>query len=384
MLNFSLSKRQEELQEEVIEFARRNLNEGIEYREKEQIFDRKLWKECGKIGLPGLTIPESYGGRGLGAVSTTLALEALGYGSEDSGLNFALAAHLLACVVPIWIYGSEMQKKQWIPSLCNGQWIAANAMTEHSSGSDIFQMKSLAKRTEEGYLLTGHKTYCSNAPVADLVLTYALTNSSKGFFGGISSFVLEKEKHAFQTTSPISKLGLPTCHLGEVSFNDLAISEENILGMEGAGGVIFNKSMEWERICLGALHLGTMKRHLENVVQFVNERHSGGQSIGKNQAIAHKIAQHKVQIEAARMVTMQAAWKLDNNHRVTEIASTAKYLVSKTFEQFAVDLLQIYGGAGYRENHPAGRLLKDAVASTVYSGTSEMQLNIIARRMGIT
>ena len=384
MIGFSLTDEQKALQEEIIAFAQTHLNEGVVERDREQRFDRQLWKKCGEIGLPGLCVSKEYGGRGLGAVSTVLALEALGFACEDGGLNFALSAHLLACLVPIWLHGSEEQKEYYLPSLCNGKWVAANAMTEPNAGSDVFNMHSTAKVTEKGFILNGTKSYVSNGPVADILVTYALTAPDKGFFGGISAFLLDRSIHPYNRTDKIDKLGIRSCMLGEVSFADLEVSETALLGKPGAGGMLFTQSMDWERICLGAIHIGAMDRLLKAAVKFAKGRKSGGQSISKYQAVSHPLAELKARLESARLLTYKAAWKLEAGKNVSLDGSIAKLAVSETYKALAIQLNQLYAGAAFRGQHSAERALRDSIGGTVYSGTSEIQKNIIAKRIGLS
>lgn len=381
-MEFSFSSYQKEVQQEILEFARAHLNENVQARDQNQFFDRSLWNKLGEIKLPGLCIPKEYGGRGFDPLTSVLALEAFGEGCEDGGLCFAVSAHLLACCVPIWLHGSEEQKSSILPKLCNGTWIAGNAMTEPHSGSDTYDLKTMAGKSGGQYILNGHKSYVSNGPVADVLVTYASTNAGKGFFGGISAFALNTKETGAQLSKSIDKMGVRTCQMGEVSFNDLKIPGDSILGQEGGGGIIFNQSMEWERICLGAIHLGTMKRVLDKTTDFIRKRKSGGKSIGDYQAISHQLADLKVGLEASKLLIYQAAWKLGNEERVTLHASMTKLFVSEFFKGFASKIFQIYAGKAFRENHEAERLLRDAMASTIYSGTSEVQRNIIAKLIG--
>ncbi|MBR9919595.1 MAG: acyl-CoA dehydrogenase [Bacteroidetes bacterium] len=381
MIDFSLSKEQESLREEIIAFSEETLTPGALDRDKAQFFDRSLWEACGQLKLPGMLVKKEYGGRGLDAVSTVVALEALGYGSADSGLNFSLAAHLLACVVPIQLFGSEEQKNYFLPALSDGRWIAANAMTEASSGSDAFNMEAAAVKGPEGYILNGHKNFCSNGPVADVVLAYFTTTPGKGFFGGISAFLLEKGKQDFFASEKVEKFGVRTCQMGEFRFTDTLIGGQGLLGKEGAGGMIFNTSMEWERICLGALHLGAMEKQLEKAISFARTRKSGGKSIASNQAVSHPLANLKIQIESARLLTLKAAWKLDAGKPAGMDAAMAKVQLSETFRSFATQLMQLYAGKAYREEHEAQQLLRDAVGDSLYSGTTEVLRNILATHM---
>jgi alkylation response protein AidB-like acyl-CoA dehydrogenase len=383
MIDFSYTSEQLALREEIIAFAREAISPGADQRDQEQFFDRTIWRACGTIGLPGLLIPETYGGRGLDPVSTVIALEALGYGSTDSGMNFSLAAHLLACAVPIWIYGSEEQKQRLLPKLCNGEWIAANAMTEPTAGSDAFQMAASADRTATGYSLNGHKNYCSNGPVADIVVGYFNTDAEKGFFGGISAFILEKDQHNFQTSERKDKMGVRTCQMGEFLMEDTLVAEDCRLGKEGAGAMIFNHSMEWERICLGAVHIGSMERLLEQAVQFAKSRTSGGQSISKYQAVTHPLTELRIRMEAARLLCHRAAWKLQQGKKVAMDAAMVKIQLSETYRDFAIQLHQLYAGKAFRENSEIEKLVRDAMGATLYSGTTEVLRNLLARYMGL-
>lgn len=382
-MNFAPTKEQLELKNTIIEFSQKYLNSNIAKRDQEQMFDQNLWKKCGELKLQGITISEEYGGAGQDILSAAHALEGLGYGCEDGGLCFAICAHLLACVMPIEKYGSSSQKERLLPSLCNGTLIAANAMTESSGGSDVYNMKTVAAIVEEGFRLNGAKIFCTNGPIADIILTYGLTDAEKGYFGGITAFLLEKGKHDFSSTPKIDKAGVRTCMMGDVHFDNLFLDKSAVLGKTGGGGMIFTRSMHWERILVSACHLGTMKRVLERTVQFVNKRHVGNQSIGSHQSISHQLADMKVQWEAARLLTYQAAWKLTNGISVNEDASVTKLFVSETFKNMMMQIMQIFAGKAYREHHEVERILRDALGSTIYSGTSAIQRNIIARQMGI-
>lgn len=382
-MDFALTNEQHELQQIVIEFAQQHLNTNIVSRDQEQTFDRILWEKCGELKLQGITISKEYGGAGQDMLSAAHALEGLGYGCEDGGLCFAICAHLLACVMPIEKYGSQSQKERLLPLLCNGTIIAANAMTETGGGSDAYNMETIAESIKGGYRLNGKKIFCSNGPVADVIVTYGLTNKEKGFFGGITAFVLEKDKHSFSCTPKINKTGVRTCMMGDVLFDNLIVEDHTVLGKPGGGGMIFAKSMHWERILVAACHLGAMKRVLERTVLFVNKRVVANQTIGSHQSISHQLADMKTQLEAAKLLTYQAAWKLTHGKSVNQDASIVKLFVSETFKAMMIQIMQIFAGKAYRENHEVERLLRDALGSTVYSGTSAIQRNIIARQMGI-
>ncbi len=382
-MEFSLSEAQDTLQARIIEFAQANLNENLPHRYRQGIFERPLWELCGHQGIPGLVVAENYGGKGLDALSTVVALEGLGYGCEDGGLGFAITAHMMACVIPVSIHGSKTQKTKFLPGLSNGELIATNAITEQESGSDVFQMKSRAKPHNNGYVLSGQKSYCANAPVADICIAYALTDPDKGFLGGVSCFLLEKNQHKFAINSDIEKLGLRTCTTGQINLDGISVSEEDMIGKTGGGGMIFSQSMLWERICMSALHVGTMTRLLERCIGFAKNRKSGGVAISTYQAVSHKLVDLQVRLEASKLLVYHTAWKLDQGHNVNRDASIVKLYVSEQFKSMTTDLMQIYASTGYTVDSEIGRCVNDALASTIYSGTSEIQKNIIAKWIGL-
>jgi alkylation response protein AidB-like acyl-CoA dehydrogenase len=196
-MDFSLTEEQTLLRKEIIRFAQKELNKDVAERDRGQTFAHALWLKCGEQKLQGLPVPEEYGGQGLDPLSTAIALEALGYGCHDGGLVFSVCAHLLACVIPVWKFGSEEQKRHYLPGLCDGTLIAVNAMSEPDSGSDAFAMRTRAVSDGAGFRLSGTKTFSSNGPVADLAVTFALTNPEKGYYGGVTTFLVEKNTPGF-------------------------------------------------------------------------------------------------------------------------------------------------------------------------------------------
>ena len=378
-MDFSYSEDQNILRDSIINFARSELNEGILERDRNHQFDRTLWEKCAKMGLTGLVAPTQYGGAGVDPVTATVALEALGYGCQDSGLNFSICAHLLACVVPLWKHGSESQKIKYLPSLCDGTKIAVNAMTETETGSDSFAMKTTATPCEGGYRITGSKTYCSNGPVADLAIVYAITDPEKGYYGGVTAFLVSRKTPGFESGQQFDKMGLRTSPIGELIFDDVFVPEDDILGGVGGGTLIFTESMDWERALLVACHVGTMERLIETAVEHARTRKQYGQIIGKFQAISHKIANMKVRLQAARLLTYYAASGLDNRSEVGMDAAIAKLYTSEALTETTHDAVQVLGGYGFMTESGIERSLRDAVGSTIYSGTSEVQRNIIAR-----
>lgn len=379
---FELNDSQKDWREKILAFAEAKINPMAIDREENGIFDRELWRSCGELGLTGLTIPKEFGGQGMDAVSTVLALEALGYGSTDPGLNFGIAAHLLAVAIPIWLYGNEDQRQRLLPGLCDGTAIGGNAITEETAGSDVYNMQTLAVKDGDAYRLNGKKTFCSNGGEADTVLTYAATNPDKGYFGGITAFVLEGGKQDFGWSDTKQKLGVRSCSLATLIQDNTLVEESNRLGREGAGAQIFSMSMAWERICLGAIHLGAMDRMLKMATKFANKRFSGSQNLSSYQAVTHPFADLKVQLEGARLLTYKAAFALDNKKKGNLAGSMAKLSVSECYKHFCLQMMQLFAGKAYHTPHPVEIQMKAALGATLYSGTSEIHRNLVSREIG--
>lgn len=382
-MNFDLTEDQKLLREEITKFAKQELSDGVIDRDRAQEFPHDLWMKCGEMGLQGLPVDEEFGGAGVDPVSTAVALEALGYGSRDGGLVFAICAHLLACVVPIWKHGSPELKAKYLPGLCSGELIAVNGMTETSSGSDAFTMSTCAVPDGDGFRISGNKTFSSNGPVADVAVVYAATDSDKGAQGGVTGFLIEKDTPGFEASQKFEKMGLRTAMLSELVLEDVYVPKEAVIGTVGGAMTVFTESMEWERVCIGATHVGNMQHLLEKAIDYAKSRTAYGQQIGKFQAISHKIADMKIQLEAARLLTYQAASRLSRARDNAMNASMTKVFVSENLVKAAMDTVQIFGGHGFLAEHEVERTLRDAVGSTLYSGTNEIQRNIIAGWLGL-
>lgn len=382
-MDFDLSAEDSDLRDKIVRFAQKELSPGAAERDRKHEFPRDLWHKCGDLGLTGLPVPESYGGSGLSPLSTAVALEALGYGCTDGGLAFSICAHLLACVVPIWKHGSEALKQRYLADLCAGRLIAVNAMTEAQTGSDPFAMASRAEREGDGFRINGSKIFCSNGPVADLAVVYAATDKSKGYHGGITAFLVPTDSTGFKVGQVFEKMGLRTSPISELVLDNVHVPDGNVIGRPGGGGPVFAESMDWERALLGACHIGGMQRLLEGSLRHARNRKQFGQLIGKNQAVSHKLADMKVRLEAARWLLYRAAASLESSREAGFHAAIAKLFVSEAFVDSARAGIQVLGGYGYMVESEVERLMRDALGSTIYSGTSEMQRNIIARWLGL-
>jgi L-prolyl-PCP dehydrogenase len=382
-MDFSYTNEQRALRDQIVKFARDVLSAGAGERDKAQSFPRELWQKCGEFGLPGLLVSEEFGGLGLDAVSCAVALEALGYGCRDGGLVFSLCAHLLSCVVPIWKHGSMEQKQKYLPGLCDGTLVGGNATTEPGSGSDAFAMRTRAEKCDGGFKLNGTKMFVSNGPVADVLLVYAVTDAAKGYHGGVTGFLVDTKTAGMASKSKIEKMGLRSSPLGELVFDDVFVPANAVLGGVGGGSPIFTESMDWERTLLFAAHVGTMERLVEQAVAHARMRSQFGQQIGKFQGVAHRIADMKVRLEAARLLVYRAAWRLERSKTAALDAALCKLFVSEAFVETAMDAVQVYGGYGYTTEYEVERILRDAMGSRLYSGTSEMQRNIVGRWLGL-
>jgi alkylation response protein AidB-like acyl-CoA dehydrogenase len=381
-LNFSWTDEQQAFRREVIKFAQGELNDDLIERDRSEQFFCEGWKRCAQFGIQGLPIPEEYGGGGADILTTVCALEALGYGCRDNGLIFSINAHMWSSEIPLLSFGTEEQKKRYLPRLVSGEWVGIHAMTEPGSGSDAYSLKTRAERKSDRYILNGSKTFITNAQLADMVIVFANLDPAKGQ-AGISAFIVEKGTPGFSISKKLHKMGLRTSPMAELAFADCEVPAQNLLGKEGSGTAIFTASMEWERICILASHLGAMQRMLETSTSYATDRKQFGQPIGKFPAVAGKIAEMDIRLEASRLLLYKAAWlKSQGKHPLRE-AAIAKVFVSEACIKTAQDAIQIHGGYGYMTEFQIERELRDAISGTIYSGTTEVQKMIIAGLHGL-
>jgi len=381
-MNFELTDDQKQLRDAVRAFARESLNDGLEQRDHDGTFPRAEWKKCAEFGLLGLPVPADFGGQGQDLVTTTIAMEALGWGCRDNGLVFSLNAQMWAVQMPLAHYGSDAQKREWLPKLVSGEAIGAHAITEPGAGSDVFSLSSRAERKAGGYVLNGQKTFATNAPVADVALVFA-NLQREGQSPVLTAFLVPRGAKGVTFGRPIPKMGLRSSPMGEVILEDCHVPESARLGPEGAGMRIFNSAMEWERACIFAGHLGAMERLLDDCIAYAKKRRQFGQPIAKFESVADRIADMKVAIEAGRYLLYKVGWLQGQGKNAVLEAAMAKLFVSEMHNKAALDALQLYGGYGYMKEYPIEREVRDALSGTLYSGTSEMQRKIIARCLGL-
>ena len=381
-MDFSFTADQLALKASTIEFASKELNRNLREREQAGEFPHDAWRACARFGIQGLPIPEELGGSGADILTTVLVMEGLGYACRDNGLIFSLNAQMWSIELPLLKFGSPAQQRSYLPGLVSGDLIGVHAMTEADSGSDAFSMHTRAERQGDHYILNGAKLYITNAPIADVVIVFATLNPGHGF-ASTSAFLVEKDTPGFTVSRSFDKMGLRTSPMGEIILTNCAVSEENRLGKEGAGMAIFNSSMEWERSCILASAVGAMQRQLEMCVDYAKTRRQFGQTIGKFQSISNKIADMYLRLEAARLLIYKVAWLKQQGKSALAEAALAKVFTSEAWIQSSLDAIQIHGAYGYMKESEIERDLRDSVAGTLYSGTSEIQRMIIARTLGL-
>jgi alkylation response protein AidB-like acyl-CoA dehydrogenase len=381
-LDFAWSDEQLAYRKSVIQFARKELSGNVIERDQTGEFYREGWNKCAQFGIHGLPVPVEYGGAGADILTTVCALEALGYACNDNGLIFSINAHMWSAEIPFASFGTPEQKQRYLPKLVSGEFIGVHAMTEPMSGSDAFALRTRAERRGDRYVINGSKTFITNAEYADVVIVFANLDPERRP-GGITGFIIDKGTPGFSISRKLHKMGLRTSPMAELSFVDCEVPLENVLGQEGAGTAIFTASMEWERICILASHIGAMQRILETSAKYATQRQQFGQPIGKFPAVATKIADMDIRLETARLVLYKAAWlKKMGKHPLRE-AAIAKTYVSEACVQSCLDAIQVHGGYGYMTEYELERELRDAISGKIYSGTSEVQRMIIAGLHGL-
>jgi len=379
---FDLTPEQLEWQDAAIKFARSELARDMIRSDQDESFNREGWNKCAQFGVLGMPVPTEYGGLGLGLPDVLAVMEGLGYANRDQGLLFSLNAHLWTNTIPLLIYGTSEQKHKYLQRLSSGELIGANAASEPDAGSDIFSMRTRALRNGDYYILNGTKMFVTNAPVADLFAAYATIDPALGPMG-ITAFLVERNTPGLIIPRKLEKMGLRTSPMAEVVFEDCRVPVANRLGREGRGVAVFECSMEWERGCILANCLGVMRRQLEEVIAHAQSRKQFGKAIGKNQSVANRIVDMKVRLDTCRPMVYRLGWMKARGENALMAAAIAKLYVSECYVKSSLDAIQIFGGYGYMKEQQIERDLRDAVASTLYSGTTEIQRNIIAKFLGL-
>lgn len=380
-MDFAFTDEQQRLWNETLEFARTELNSDLVARDADQSFDPALWSRCAEAGILGSYVPDEYGGRGRDVTTTVAVMEALGYGCADNGLTLALNGQMWAVQEPIQQFGSEAQKERYLPLLTSGGY-GAHAMSEPGSGSDTFALATTAEKTTDGYVLNGKKSYIGLAPVCDVALVFASTDLSVGRWG-ITAFLVDGETVGVTRSPNQPKMGLRTGPFGELAFEDCFVPTTARLGPEGAGASIFTKSMDWERSFIFASHVGSMARQLDESVEYARSRHQFGQPVGKFQSVSNRIADMRLRLETSRLLLYKAAWLIDTGQPAQLNSTLANLHLAESFVASSTDAIRIHGAKGYLSEYGIERDLRDALGGVIYSGTSDIQRQVIARLLGL-
>ncbi|MEZ5039499.1 MAG: acyl-CoA dehydrogenase family protein [Saprospiraceae bacterium] len=383
-MDFSWPEDYTTLRDQVIQFAKTELNHDLINRDQQGLFSRERWQKCADFGIQGLAAPAAYGGQKaeIDLMQAMLAMEGFGYGCQDNGLALALNAQMWTVQVPLSQFGTEAQKQKYLTAFTSGKSIAAHALTEPDAGSDIFSMKMTAHKQDGGYVLNGHKHLITLAPIADVALVFATINPKLGRWG-VTAFMVEKGTPGFTASPTNSKMGLRTVPIGGFHFEDCFIPEENRLGGEGAGFSILNYSLEFDRCCILASQLGAMQRQLEDTIDFAKNRQQFGQPIGKFQSVSNRIADMKLRLETSRLLLYKVAWLKRNGQSALLEAALLKLQLSESFVASSMDAVRTRGGIGFLTEYEVERDLRDAVGGVLYAGTSDIQRNIIAKLLGL-
>jgi alkylation response protein AidB-like acyl-CoA dehydrogenase len=337
------------------------------------------WRRCAARGIQGLAVPTEFGGQGADLATMLLTLEGLGYGCADNGLTFALASQMMSTQVALVRFATDAQRDRWLPGLLDGSLFASLAMTEPTSGSDAFTLESTAERLDDGtYRLNGHKSYLTFGPNCDLSIVFASTKPGAGNWG-VSAFLVPTDLPGVEVGALREKMGMRTTPFGDLEFTDVILPADTLLSREGAGASIFGAVLDIERAFVFAPQIGAMERQLDEAIAYARERHQGGHPIGHYQAVSHRIVAMKARHEQTRLLLYRAAMAEVTGRGTTLAASLAKLAASESGIASSIDAATVQGARGYVTEFEIERQVRDAIGGAVYSGTSDVLRNIVAR-----
>lgn len=351
--------------------------------DRELRFAADDWKRCADYGIHGVRVPTELGGGGADLATTLLTLEGLGRGCRDNGLAFAIGSQILSTQETLVRFGSPEQQERWIPPLINGEAYGAFAMTELDSGSDAFRGSTKAERRPDGsYVLNGRKAYITLGSRCDMVIVFASTDQDVGRWG-LSAFVVPTDLDGVERLPNRDKMGMRTTPFCDISLTDVVVPPSALIEREGAGASIFNSILEVERSFVFATQVGAVERQLADAIAYAGEREQGGRPIGTYQAVAHRLADMKQHHEAARLFLYRAAIAEVTGTEVAMAAALSKLTASETGLAASLAAAAVYGAKGYVTEFEVERDVRDAIGGLVYSGTSDIQRNIVARLLGV-
>jgi isovaleryl-CoA dehydrogenase len=376
--NVTSGETAEMLRDTVAAFARDRIAPLAERIDREDWFPRELWPEMGALGLHGITVEEEWGGAGLGYVEHCVAMEEVSRASGSVGLSYG--AHSNLCVNQIRRWGTDEQKRRYLPKLIAGEHLGALAMSEAGAGSDVVSMSLRAEPRGDNFVLNGAKFWITNGPQAEVIVVYAKTDPDAGT-RGITAFIVESGFAGYSVAQKLDKLGMRGSETGELVFSDCEVPAENVLGQLGQGVEVLMSGLDYERVVLAAGPLGLMQAALDLVLPYVHERRQFGRPIGSYQLMQGKIADMYVGLSAARAYVYAVARACDAGRVTREDAAGAILFAAETATETCLQAIQALGGAGYLNESPAGRLLRDAKLYEIGAGTSEIRRMLIGREL---
>jgi len=379
-MDFDWTDEQRSIRHEAAAFAERELWPGFARRDEARTFDRSLWTKLADYGLFKLAVPRAYGGKGRPLEELVLSLEGIGYGCPDLGLGLSVGAHLWGVIEPIVTFGDERQKTQFLPPLCDGRWIGAHNVTEWQTGTDINAIATTATETDDGWVINGTKSYVTNGPVADLHLVYCRLDVPDR--KRLICLLVPPDTPGVRTRV-LPTIGTRTAALGEVVFENCRLGRDATIGKPGAGALLFQAAMEKDRAVIFAPIVGAMQSPVELATEYAKQRTAFGRPIGSFQAVSHRIAEMAVRLDVSRLLLYRVACLKAKGSRAPLESSMAKLYISEALIQSSIDLIRTHGGSGYLQEQGIEHFLRDAVGGVLFSGTSDVQRNIIARQLGL-
>ncbi len=377
-LDFGLDETSTLIRKTVSDFARDHIAPQAQQIDEENEFPTALWPQLGELGLLGLTVPEEFGGAGMGYLEHVIAMEEISRASASVGLSYG--AHSNLCVNQISLNGTREQKLKYLPKLISGEHIGALAMSEPNSGSDVVSMQCRAEDQGDHFVLNGSKMWITNGPKANVIVVYAKTNPDAGK-EGISAFIIEKDFPGFSTAQKLDKLGMRGSDTCELVFNNCHVPKANVFGELNQGVKVLMSGLDYERVVLAAGPVGIMQACLDVVLPYVHERKQFGEPIGKFQMIQSKLANMYTVLSASRAYLYSVARAADSSTISRKDAAGVILYTAENATQMALDAIQILGGNGYINEYPTGRLLRDAKLYEIGAGTSEIRRMLIGREL---
>ena len=376
-MDFSYNENQQMIADMIRKFGKNEITPNVREWDDNQTFPVEVFKKLGDLGLMGVLVPTEYGGSGFSYTEYVTAIEELSI--LDPSIGLSMAAHNSLCTGHILQFGSEDQKKKWLPKLVTAEWIGAWGLTEHNTGSDAGAMSTTAKKDGEYWVLNGSKNFITHAISGNIAVVIARTGK-KGDSHGMTAFVIEKGTEGFTSGKKEDKLGMRASETAELIFDNCRVHESNILGDVGDGFVQSMKVLDGGRISIASLGLGIAKGAYETAKKYSQEREQFGKPISHFQAIAFKIADMATKIEAAELLIYKAAYLKNNGKKVTTEGAMAKYFSSEIAVEISTDAVQVLGGYGYTKDFPAERYYRDSKLCTIGEGTSEIQKIVISKQ----